>query len=471
MARPSDSLAPDARKPLAELLILAVPTVLQMLAYTIEQFTDTLMLSRVSDLHATAAGNAGGVVFAFISFGFGVLMLINAQVSQAFGAKKLHDCGPHLWQGVWFALVYSALMVPLMFAAPTIFAAMGHPAELVALEVSYFNVSIALLAVKMLAIAAGQFMLAVNRPNVVLVAASAGMVLNILVNWLLIFGNWGFPALGVAGAAWGTNAAVLCELTIVCGVLMTAAMRKTYNVLALRFDRAKFGELLRIGIPSGFQITGDVVAWTMFLSVVMAFYGPAAMAANIYMIQFMKLSFMPAFGLSSAVTALVARYVGAGQPDVSEQRAHLGFKVAAAYMFLCGIAFFLLRDDLMHLFTSDPEIIRIGALLMIFCCIFQFFDAMFIIYIGALRGVKDTFVPACVQIALCWMLIVCGGLAIAKFAPGLGVGGPWTVACLYCVILGVYLMMRFRNGHWRKHVADAAHDPEVELFAAEANSR
>jgi multidrug resistance protein, MATE family len=459
------------RSPIRELMWLALPTILQMLAYTVEQFTDAYMLSKVSDLHATAAGNAGMVVFAVISFGFGVLMLVNAMVSESYGAKKFGEAGPHLWQGIWFALIYSVLMVPLMFCAPMIFRWMGHDSELVPLEVSYFNVSVALLVVKMLAIAVGQFMLAVNRPMVVFWAATAGMFVNIFLNWLLIYGNWGLPQLGVAGAAWGTNGAVLTELLIVFAVAMTPAMRTKYRVLAARLERSKFKELLRIGIPSGFQTMGDVIAWTIFLAAVMAMFGTAAQAANIYMLQFMKLSFMPAFGLSTAVTALVARYIGAGQPDVSEHRAHLGFKVAAVYMATCGVVFFIFRHEFMSFFSSDPEVIRIGALLFAFCAVFQFFDAMFVIYIGALRGVKDTFVPAIVQTALCWVLIVGGGFGVAYWKPEWGVAGPWTVGCIYCCVLGLYLNLRFRGGHWRKRLPELSHDHTVEMYAAEATSR
>jgi MATE family multidrug resistance protein len=462
-----DSADAPRRRPIAELMLLAMPTILQMLAYTIEQFTDTLMLSRVSDDHATAAGYAGGVVFSVISFGFGVLMLINALVSEAYGAKRFTDAGTSLWQGIWFALAYSLLVVPLMFCAGPVFRAMGHPDAFIALEVTYFNISVSMVVVKMLAIVMGQFMLAVNRPMVVFWAATAGMFLNIFVNWLLIFGNWGFPAMGVAGAAWGTNSAVLCELLIVCLIAFRPSMRKTYGLLPARFDRARFTELLRIGVPSGVQVTGDVVAWTLFFTKVMAYYGAAAMAANNYMIQYMKLSFMPAFGLSSAVTALVARYVGAGQPDVSEQRAHLGFKITAAYMLACGAVFWIWREPLMRVFTDDLEIIRIGGLLLLFCAVFQFFDAMFIVYNGALRGVKDTFIPTCVQVALCWTLVVVGGLSVAKLRPDWGVAGPWTAGCIYCVVLGLYLMARFRSGRWKARAAELATDPKVEMYAAE----
>jgi MATE family multidrug resistance protein len=435
--------------PLREILTLAVPTVLQMLSYTVEQVTDAYMLAQVGNTEASAAVSAGMVTFCFISFGFGILMLVNALVSTAFGAERPRACGRYLWQGIWFGIVYSVFWMPAMFWSPQVFRLMGHDETLVALEVDYFNVTMSALVVKMLAVALGQFMLAVNRPNVVLWSAAAGMVGNIFVNWLLIYGHWGCPQLGVAGAAWGTNTAILIELLILAAVVFGPAIRTTFHTLDWRFDAPKFRELLRIGLPSGFQTTGDVVAWTIFLAVVMPRFGPAAFAACNYMLQYMKLSFMPAFGLSTAVTALVARYVGAGQPDVSEHRAHLAFKIATAYMLLCGVFYLVFRNDLMQLFNKDPAVVELGGGLLIICAIFQLFDAMFIVYIGALRGVKDTFWPSIVQIALCWGIVVAGGYGIAVFKPEWGVYGPWSMGIVYGIILGFYLMLRFRSGRWR----------------------
>jgi MATE family multidrug resistance protein len=284
---------------------------------------------------------------------------------------------------------------------------------------------------------------------VVFWAATAGMFANIFVNWLLIYGNWGMPKLGVAGAAWGTNTAIFVELVIVATMIFSPAVRSRFNTFAWRFDRIRTRELLRAGIPSGFQTAGDVFAWNIFFGGVLAAYGTAALAASIYAIQFMKLAFMPAFGLSVAVTALVARHLGEGRPDLSAARAHLGFKVAATYMLGCGVVFFFAGRSLIRMFSADAEVIRIGGVVLVFCALFQLFDALFIIYSGALRGVRDTFVPACVQITLCWLMVVGGGIAVAKYARGWGVGGPWAIGVVYVAILGTFLMLRFRAGRWQ----------------------
>lgn len=433
-----------------EMLSIAVPTILQMASYTVQQFTDILMLSRVGDMHATAAGTGGIVTFCFISFGFGILMLVNAMVGQAFGARRFKECGQHLWQGIWIGLLYAGIFTPLVFLSEQVFAMFDHPQELRQLETVYFQILMLFMGVKMLAGAVGQFLLAIDRPNIVLLSAASGVGVNILANYVLIYGHWGFPALGIAGAAWGTNIGVCVELLILCCVAFGAKVRSVYNTSDWSFDRKKFTELFRVGLPSGFQVTGDVLAWTIFLVGVMGLYGPEALAANNYMIQYMKVSFMPAFGFGTAVSVLVARYVGAEKPDVARHRAYLGFKMAAIYMIVCGLGFVLISEQLMQVFTQDPQIIRIGQLLFVFCAIYQLFDAMFIIYSNALRGVKDTFWPSVVQVILCWSMVVGGGWLLALYKPEWGVGGPWTLATVYGVILGLYLMLRFNWGRWQE---------------------
>src|SRR5688572_33229316 len=112
--------------PLAELLRLAGPTIAQMASYTVMHFIDTLMLSRVGNDAAAAAGTAGMFSFSLISFGFGVLMLVNTLVSQSFGRKDYQECGRYLWQGIWWAVGFAALILPLIPLMPLVFARLGH---------------------------------------------------------------------------------------------------------------------------------------------------------------------------------------------------------------------------------------------------------------------------------------------------------------------------------------------------------
>lgn len=424
MLKPSPS-------PLRELLTLALPTIAQMASYTVINFTDTYMLSKVGEIEATASGNASLLGFALISIGFGTMWVVNTLVSQAFGRGDTRACGQHLWAGIWLGLAYGIVVLPFVIFAEPMFAALKHEPALVAGESTYLSIVLTFTSLRLAAAAMGQFLLAVDRPYFTLLAAFVGAGVNVLANYALIWGHFGMPELGLAGAAWGANIGSSVELLVLVGACLVPSIRKTYHVLDARLRWKRLKTLLKIGLPSGGQMVGDVLAWSVFGLWVMAAFGTEAMAANTFMMRYMSMSFLPAFGLSAGVTALVGRYIGRGKPEVACQRAALGFRLAAIFMLSCGVIFFVFGEALIGLFTQDPELLRMGGVLMKFAALYQFFDALYIIYVGTLRGAGDTFVPAIMTAGLCWAMVVALAGWIAYERPEYGIAGPWAVATIY----------------------------------------
>ncbi len=451
-----------SRTPLRELLHLAAPTIAQMASYTIMQFADSLQLAiGAGDAAATAAGMSGFMVFCAMSLGFGALLVVNTLVSQAIGGGNPTVAGRYLWQGIWFGLLMGLILLPTRMFSGTALALFGHSAEIVAYGKTYYDIEITWTPVRLAGVAMGQFLLAIGRPRITLIAALCAASLDVLMNFVLITGRWGFPRMGVAGAAWSTNAAVTLEVLIMAAFCARAAVRLPYRVTSWRPHAASMRQLVAIGIPGGVQMLAEVVAWFLFSVGVMNAFGQSAVVANNYMMQYMKVSFMPAFGLSAAVTALVGRYIGMGRLDLARHRAHLGFKVTAVYMLGCGLVFFLGRNALIGLFSDDPAVIRVGAILLTFAAVYQLFDGLYIIYIGALRGAGDTFWPATVTAILCWVIVVGGGASVGWFFPQWGPTGPWVFASLYGLILGLYLFLRFSRGEWKAIDTGKAKSPEV----------
>jgi MATE family multidrug resistance protein len=435
--------------PIVELLTLAAPTVAQMASYTVMQFIDTLMLSRVGETEATAGGNAGLFSFSIISFGVGVLFVVNTLASQSFGRREFAECGRYLWQGIWFALLASGFFIALMPLAERAFVLMGHEPMLAADEGIYLRIALAGSVFKLVAVALGQFLLATDRPGSVLASTIAGVGANAVAAWMLIFGHCGFSRMGIAGSARGQNAGVAVEAATCLFFVLRPEPRRLFNALDFKLRTAQMLTLLRVGIPSGVQIIADVLAWSLFGMWVMGQFGKTAMAAQTFMMRYMVVSFMPAFGMGTAVTALVGRYIGRGEPETAAARARLGFTITAIYMVTCGLVFYFGRYPFMRLFTIDPEVVRIGATMLVFAAVYQFFDAVYIVYNGALRGAGDTFVPAIATGVLCWGITVLGGYVTARLFPAFGPAGPWTVATCYGVILGVFMYGRFARGAWR----------------------
>jgi MATE family multidrug resistance protein len=437
------------KSPAWELLSLAAPTVAQMASYTVMQFVDTWMLSRLGPDAPTAGANSGIMAFSVIAFGVGMMWIVNALASQAYGRKDYHECGRFLWQGVWTGLVYSCLLVMAIPLAEPMFRAFGHPANLIPMESAYYRIALAGASFKLVGTAFGQFLLAIDRPLPVLGAAATGVAVNIVVAYAIVLGHFGFHSYGVAGSSIATNIGCCCEMLTLIFFAFRTQGRKDFGVRDWLPRKAEMKALLKWGVPAGLQFVTDILAWGLFCNVVIAQVGDKAMAANTFMMRYMVISFMPAIGVSMAATAIVGRYVGARRPDLAVRRTHLAFMITAAWQISCGIFFFAGRRFLLSAFTSDEQVLAIGALYMTYSAFYQLFDSAYIVYCGALRGAGDTIVPAVVTAVLNWTINVTGGYLVARYWRNLGPGGPWMVSTFYGASLGLFMVIRFLRGKWK----------------------
>jgi MATE family multidrug resistance protein len=479
--------------PLAEVWAQAWPTVLTMTSYTVMQFVDKLMVAQVSPVQFAAQGNGG--IWAFVPIGttMGVLSVVNTYVSQNLGAGTPRRGPQYAWAGLWLSLVATfALFLPMALVMPWMFTAMGHPEELVRLESGYGQILLAGAVLLTTSRGINHFFYGMHRPRIVTVAAFVGNVVNVVANYVLIFGEdgipaWGvpgvpgIPALGVYGAAIGTVIGTAVELAVPAAVFLGPRLNAELGTRSAWRPRLKPArELLRIGWPAAMQWGNEIAAWSIFMSVLVGKFGDDHMTAGWAALAYMHLSFMPAIGFSVAVTSLVGRYVGAGQPDVAVARARLGLGLAVGYMTLCGVVFFVFRHPMIGFFVGGEEldseqaerIIRIGGHLMIFAAIFQTFDAFGITYSGALRGAGDTVWPGMVAMVYSWVFIVAGGWSVTVLWPQLESVGPWIGASGFIIAFGVTMLRRFESGRWRtirllEPAEPASEEPQLAAPAAD----
>ncbi|MFI5378805.1 MAG: MATE family efflux transporter [Tepidisphaerales bacterium] len=457
------------RSPLAELLSLALPTVMQMVSYTLMSFMDTWMLAHAGDTAATAAGGAGMFAWTLLSFGLGTLFLVNTLASQSFGRRDLPEAGRYLWQGIWLGLLYTPIVSIFTLLLPAAFARMQHGPQLLAAETTFLHIIIFANPLKLIATALGQFLVAINRPSAVLLAAASGVCVNAALAYVMVLGHLGVTSLGVRGAAIAQVCGVGTEMTVLAIIAFSPSIRISCRLNDCRLYARELIVLLRVGIPSGVQLVTEMLAWSLFQSWVLAGLGQAAMSANMYLFRFMILSFLPAIGMGSAVTALVGRHIGREDPASALRSAHLGFRVTLAYMVACGLCFFLFRARLMGIFTEDPVVLHIGGTLLVYAACYQVFDAMYCVYNGALRGAGDTTIPAIAMGGLCWTFLVFAGRLIATHHPKWGIHGPWSMATTYGISIGLFLMIRFARGRWRSiHLEAEGESSKLYGFPIEA---
>ena len=292
-----------------------------------------------------------------------------------------------------------------------------------------------------------QFFFGVHRPRIVLYISIFSNGFNILANYVLIFGKWGFPAMGLEGAAIGSVIAWGLHFFVLLAAFLAPAMRrkfKTHMVRVVRWRQCR--DLLKLGWPSGVQFCNDILSWGFGVIILAGVFGIAHRAASTIVMRYLGISFMPTVGIGIAVTAVVGKAIGEGKPDLARHRTHVALVVAVVYMGVCGVVFWLFRHEMVDVFIThvdlsgmtgeevarlSTEIHQAGSNILICAALFQVLDAFCIIYIGALRGAGDTLWPMVVMILTSWLIIIGGGILMVNFVPSLTSVGPWIAVRVY----------------------------------------
>lgn len=349
-------------------------------------------------------------------------------------------------------LAYSAVMVAIMWPlAPDIFRMLGHEGEVVIMEVVYFRIILYANVLAVFIWASSQFFMGIHRPIITMYAALCAQVVNVIGNYILIFGKFGFPAMGIAGAAWGTflgivvGAAIRMTMFLNSGINLEFSSRRT-----LKIDFAKMLDLLKVGLPAGFELMLNVALWGAILFWLVGRFGKEAQAATSAALSCTNISIMPIVGIRIALAVAVGKAIGRGRKDIAIKQTYVCLKVALIYMGFVGFCFFVFRDILMRMWSSDDKVIGIGVNILICAAIYQVFHAARTIYSGSLRGAGDTLWLAIASALGAVVVLGLGGLFIVEFFPSIGSLGPWIAATLSIVVVGLANYRRFKSNRWKR---------------------
>lgn len=481
---------------LAEMLRIAIPSVATMASYTVMQFADKLMVSRIGPepVYVSAQSNGGILAWTLLAFVLGMTGVVNSFVSQNLGANKPERGAAYAWNGLWMCLAYFVLFViPVIFLVPKYFQTIHSGAEmgtLVELETQYAVVILAGALGTMCSRTIHHYFYGLHRPWVVLISALAANIINVVLNVLLIFGDqpltfegWagdivnpitgaiaslaqplGIAPMGVIGAAYATVIGGFVEFLIPLALFVSPRYARKFGTLrAWQLSAECLRGLWKVGLAPGLMFVNEIVCWNMLMVWLVPLGGKAVGDDPILhnttgwiALQYMHLSFMPAVGLSIAAQAMVGKCMGMKRPDLATKRALLALKITLGYMGLCALMFVLCRAELIAVFIDDAtppdqreKLIAIGSSVMIAAAVFQLFDALAITTSAALRGAGDTVWPGVATIVLSWTCIIGVGYGLVHFVPSLGSLGPWIGASLYIIMLGLCLGVRFVQGKWK----------------------
>lgn len=439
-------------------LAMSAPIVISTCSPMVMRVADFAFVATLGTEAQAAIVPAQMTLWCYIAFSMGLVTSINTFASQALGRGRLRDCGAYAWQSLYLSAFLGVGGLGLWFVFPAIFSAVDHEPPVQALEVLYTRISVWAILPTVASAALGAFFNGIHRPRVTMMGAVESNALNIFLNYALIFGAFGFPKLGFAGAAWGTViAAAYLTLRLMATLWWGETRRTCATRETWRINGAKLRALCRVGLPQGLQWLSEVTVWAVFCTQLIGRFGTVELAATNVAWQYVRIGFMPIIGVGQAVTSMVGRAIGQNDPSRAMRYARLGALTAFAYVMVLSVLYCLKGGSLVGLFNGDATVIRIGTKIMFCVAAFQVFDVLGQVYYHALRGAGDTKWPMVMMTVSHWLVVVGGGSVVVWLKPEWGSLGPWVVASLLISLTGILLWGRWRSQAWTR----------ITLFAAD----
>lgn len=436
------------------MLAVAIPLILSTAAWSVQHFVDRMFLTWYSTDAVAAAMPAGMLHFTMVSIFMGTAGYVNTFVAQYFGANRFERIGPALWQGVYIALIGWVLIAATIPLAGPVFRLVGHAPSVQAEEVIYFQI---------LGLGAGPFIASYalsgffsgrGRTWPVMWVNIATTAVNLILDYAMIFGHWGFPEMGIMGAGIATVIAGTFSLLTFIVLLAIGKNNQRYRTISgWRLDPDLFKRLLRFGLPSGVQFLLEIAGFTGFVLIV-GRLGTTELAATNIAININTLAFMPMIGCGIAISVLVGQFLGANQPELAHKSAYSGFHLALCYMVAIAAAYVFLPDIFIAPFAhkADPEafaqIYEYSVILLRFVALYSLFDTLNLIFTSAIKGAGDTrFVMITTVVLSVAVLIVPVYLVVVVWDGGLVVS--WILLTAFVILLGSVSYARFVGGKWK----------------------
>jgi MATE family multidrug resistance protein len=421
---------------LRPLLRLAIPVILAEIGLMSMGLVDTLMVGRLGPAAIAATGMGSSVFTAIFIFGTGLMLGLDALVSQSMGAGRPDECLRWLHQGIVLAVLITPGVMLVTWLAFLTIDAWGLNPEIGALARPYLRV-IALSTAPLLFYAAfRRYLQGIHVVRPVMYALITANVVNAVGNAILIYGRLGAPALGVAGSAWST-----CIARAYMAVFLYVAIRREHRRRAVHprvpfaISAHRLRQLLALGAPAASQFTLEVGVFALATALA-ARLDAVSSASHQIALNIVSLTFMVPLGLASAGAVRVGHAVGARDVARARRAGWTTLALGASIMIVLGLTLFAFPDAMLSGFTTDARVLQIGSRLLVIAAAFQLFDGTQAVTTGILRGIGDTRTPMVMNFIGHWVLGLPVGYALC-FPLMWGVAGLWiglSIGLIFCAV-------------------------------------
>ena len=438
-----------------ELMHVAWPLIINSGTFAVLNFFDRLFLSWHSEAEFRASLPAGILFFTLVCGFMALAGFTNTFVAQLWGTGDREGCSRATAQGILFSVFSLPFIMALTPFGLWLLRISGHGAEVLALEEEYFKILMWCGGGMTLSSALSSFFSGRGKTFIIMGCNVFANGLNILLNYLLVFGKWGFPEMGIAGAGWATVIGSWISPLIFALLYFSKPINAEFKTFKnLRFDPWLFKRMIRFGLPSGIHWFLDVAAFTIFVLLV-GRMGPIAHIASNIALSINLIAFMPMIGMGMAASILVGQYLGRNEPGNAERVGWLALRIGVVYIVFIGATFLLFPGFYINVFEGTAagsvpfsELLKTVRILLVMLALWGVADASALILAGALKGAGDTHFVMYFQSAVAWGFLVLGQfLIVLVFKLNIYVSWMWTL--LYVIILGVGFALRFRSGRWK----------------------
>ncbi len=428
-----------------QLLKLAMPLVLTQAGQMTVQLISIAMVGRVGTAELAAASFANNIYIVIMLFGLGLFLGVTPLVGHARGADDDRQAAAVMKSG--FAL--SGLLLPgitlISWSLTWIMPYMGQTEEVVRLAVPYYRILAISIIPFLLFTLLKQIGEGLSNTLMAMVATIAANLLNIVFNYLLIFGKLGFPKLGLIGAGYATLISrIAMPLLLYAGFMCLKSIRHYFALMhRVKATSQEVVRIFGVGLPIAGQLVLEVSAFA-FSAVMMGWLGDVPLASHEIALGLTGFTFMVANGVAMATTIRVSFQLGTGNFESMERVAYSAVHLVVIYMGLCGLGFLLLRRQLPYIFTADLHVVDQAASLLMVAALFELFDGLQVVCLGILRGFADVKAPMFIA-GFSYIIVGLSVSYLCAFTLNMGPEGIWYGFLAGLIVAGTLLSLRIRK--------------------------
>jgi len=437
-----------------EVLVLAIPLVITTSSGSLQSFIDRMFLSWFDSNALAATVPAFLVCFTLTSLFLGIASYVGVFVAQHYGARQYQQIGAVTWQGFYIVVLSLLVVVPVFIFMESLFRMIGHDPAIQVMEVSYARIFILSIPVMIVSGALSGFFSGIGRTSVVMWSNLLITLVNIALDYALIFGNWGMPEMGVAGAALASVIALVVGTLLQLWIFFAPEYRQRFKTHQNWLFHSKlFKRLMKFGFPVGIQFQLQSLAWTMFVLLI-GKIGVIELTAHSIAMNVFIMAVMPMTGMSIAVSVLVGQRLGGSDPDSAERATLSAVHLAAVFFAFAGLLMVVRPDWFIEPFAKGMDLAMYQAAvplvenLLRLVALFCIFESVSMMIAGALKGAGDTRFVAWVGISSMWLVLVLP-TALLVYIWGGNLIWSWVFFVLNGITICLLYWLRFRAARWK----------------------